>query len=56
MWLYNFGEENDDMYCIKVGFTDIVVQYFESADFASLKCIYNSVMTFQNYKSFLDTG
>ena len=32
MWLYDFGEENDDMYCISVGFTDVVVQYFDSAD------------------------
>ena len=32
MWLYDLEEENDDMYCISVGFTDVVVQYFDSAD------------------------
>ena len=32
MWLYDFEEENDDMYCMKVGFIYIVVQYFDCED------------------------
>ena len=32
MWLYDLEEENDDMYCMKVGFTYIAVQYFGSED------------------------
>ena len=32
MWLYDLEEENDNMYCMKVGFIYIVVQYFDCED------------------------
>ena len=30
MWFYYLEKENDDLYCMKVGFIVIVVQYFDS--------------------------